>query len=245
MTAETHTTTKHSSRESGYRFGGDYLAPKMSTQEQMIKLYRSEVMNILELSTLSGDDKQRLRRVSADYATALVSLPDAEGDDKEEVERLKRMILDYISSDLPDVNSTYTMGLGRALSKDRPPTIVIDGQPLTESQLAVAYAAIEPSKEVLDRAGEDAAYFPIEAAVVNEVVVTPQTSVLTEGGEVRIDTANTGVDDTLPEEIEPVFDEPHTLRDELRPITGKLIRLGGKVVSIVGLHSPAEQRRAA
>lgn len=243
MTMETNTTTKHSSVESGYGFGSDYLAPKMSAhQEQMIKLYRSEVMGILELSTLSDDDKQRLRRVSADYAIALVSLPDAEGDDKEEAELLKRTILDYISADLPDLSNTYTMGLGRALSKDRPATIVIDGQPLTEAQLAVAYSAIEPSKEVLDRAGESAAYSPVAFDTEVEVALSSELIELTGS---RSDVKPVWTDDPIFEELEPIFDKPHTLRDELRPITGKLARLGGKVISIVGLHTPAEHRRAA
>jgi hypothetical protein len=234
MTIETISPSDHSSFESDYDY--DYTTPRMSAQERIMRAHRMQLMSILELSTLSGDDKQRLRRLSADYVIASAPL-----DEDEEGVELRRIILDNLSTDIPELSNTGMMGLRRAPSKEHPVTILIDGQPLTGAELEAAYTAIEPSKEVLDRATEDAAYFPVyndadAEAPVEKESVEPKEPQPYEGEEWN---------DYDIFEVEPIFDDKHTLRDELRPITGELVKLGRKVVSIVGLHNPAEHRRAA
>jgi hypothetical protein len=236
MTIETISSSDHSLYEGDSNSGYNYLTPRMSVQERMINLHRSQLMDILELSTLSDDDKQRLRRLSAGYVVACAPL-----DEDDESTELRRTILDNLSADIPELSNTGMMGLRRALSKEHPVTILIDGQPLTMTELEVVYSAIEPSKEVLDLAAESAAYFSVyddadTEMPVEKEPVEPKEPQPYEGEEWN---------DYDIFEVEPIFDDKHTLRDELRPITGELVKLGRKVVSIVGLHSPAEHRRAA
>lgn len=238
MTIETISPSNHSSFESDDDSGYNYLTPRMSAQERMIDLHRSQLMDTLELSTLSDDDKQRLRRLSADYAIALVSVPEADKnneEEKKEMELLKRTILDYLSADIPELSNTGMMGLCRASSKEHPVTILIDGQPLDEVQLSVAYSAIKPSKEVLDRAVEDAAYFYVPSAADAEPVKESPAEL----PESQPDSDEKWDDRDIYEEDVPFFDKKHTVRDEI----DYLAEVGGRVISMMGMHRPIDRQR--
>jgi hypothetical protein len=240
MNIETTSSNNRSSSAGEGHPDYGYLVPRLSAEEDAIKLHRSRIMDTLELSTLSADNKQRLRRLSADYAMAIAPLPtDDEGEC--EMALLKRMILNNLSADIPELSDTGMMGLRRTIGKEESIEILIDGQTLSEAELMVAYAAIEPSKEVLDLAVESAAYLAMASDESVESRVEQEPS---EHEEPQPDTGEEWGDYDI-FEPEPLFDDKHTLMDELRPITGKLAKLGGKVVSIVGLRSPDEHRRAA
>lgn len=239
MNIETTSSNDRSSSASESYSVYDYLTPHLSAEEDTIKAYRSQVMDTLELSTLSVDNKQRLRRLSADYVMAITPLP-ADNEGEHEMALLKRVILDNLSGDIPERSDTGMMGLRRTLGKEGAIEILIDGRALSDTELMVAYTAIEPSKEVLDLAVESAICLPV---VSDEGGESQSEAEPNEPEEAQL--GNEEWDDYDIFEPEPLFDDKHTLLDELRPITGKLVKLGGKVVSIVGLRGPDEHRHAA
>jgi hypothetical protein len=197
-----------------------YLKPRSSALDDIIKMHRLELLSLLELSTLSSDDKQRLRQLSADYVVATTPLPDEESE-------LRRTILDNLSADIPELDGSYDMmGLRRASSREHPVTILVDGQPLTEMQLGVVYTAISPSKSALDLAERSSAYFVEPVFDDSDLVMSEHVDV--EHAIERELRGDYNVDDLM-----PAIETRHTLMDELRPITGGLAKIGGVVLSIV------------
>lgn len=215
MSIETYSSPNHTTRD--YYIG-------LNNEEIALGEIRPDVVEILRDSDLSDDDKQRLRKVSADYVVQTRIIPD------EEIE-LRKLILENISSDIPDMNEAGMFGLRRLLSRDHGAVLLVDGQPLTIAQLEVVYTAIEPSKNVLDLA-EDQSRPTVFAA----------EATLEEEQEDEQDL------DTYEYVMRPAIEDASTLLAELRPFTAKLTEFGGRVVSIVGLRSPMsvpEQQKIA
>lgn len=207
---------------------------RRTQQEVAVMELERDFKNFLDSSSLSTDDIQRLRGLSADYNVICTPLPE---DDKD----TRRTVLDYLSSDIPEANEIDSMGLRRLSSSLHGVTIVVDGYPMPISELELVYAIIEPSTEVIDRAVEDAAYFPIYSDASAEM---PAKNEPVEPNEPQPDENEEWSDYDI-FEADPPFEDKHTLRDELRPITGELARLGRKVISIVGVHSSHDHQRAA
>jgi hypothetical protein len=205
----------------------------MRTEQEIeiIKL-EQEFKDFLKYSTLSADDKQHLRSLSADYAIICATLPEG-SDEGIDYQAVRRTALDHLSADFPELAEDNPLGLRRISGSVHGTVIVVDGRPMSPEELQLVYALIEPSKEVLDRAGEDAAYFYIaekadeKPVEVEPVVVEPVVS------------AEYDIDAFEPDEM-PAIEDKHTLTDELRPIAKAL---GGMVISLVG-RRPADNTRS-
>lgn len=219
MTTETLTSNRYdltyATDEYGYR-------RRRSEQEIETILLGEKLQNVLDNSSLSDEDKQRLRGLSADYVVACAPLP-AGVDEDTDYDEIRRTMLSYMSSDLPEVTKVDSTGLRRMQDDIDGTKVMIDGYPLSVKELEVAYVLIEPSTEVLDRAVETAAYFYVanytdeQAAEPALVEAEPQVP------------AEYDIDEYEVNEMPPI-EEAHTLRDELR-------HLGGMVISIAGRRS--------
>lgn len=212
----------------------EYGRRHLYTQQEIdIKNLDQEFKDFLSQSTLTSDDMQRLRRLSADYVVLSSQLPE-ENSNENDYDRTRRTILDYISSDLLEATEEDMLGLRRQLSVHNGTVITIDGQPLSTHELELMYTLIKPSSEVLDRAVEDAAYFYIPAKEVQSVESVPGSH---KQEQPQIP-AEYDIDYFEPDE-EPSIEERHTLRDELQPITDGLVRLiGGAVISLASRRKP-------
>jgi hypothetical protein len=214
MTTETLTSNRYdltyATDEYGYR-------RRRSEQEIEAIVLCEGLKKVLDDSSLSDDDKQRLRGLSADYVVARAPLPAGVGEDTD-YDEIRCAMLGYMSSDLPEVTKIESTGLRRMWDDIDGTKVMIDGYPLSTKELEVAYMLIEPSTEVLDRAVETAAYFyaanhtdeQADEAAPNES--EPQVP------------AEYDIDEFEVNEI-PSIEDAHTLRDELR-------HLGGMVISI-------------
>ena len=227
-------TETFSGSDNELRYATDeYGRRRMRTDQEIeiIKMGR-QFKDFLAYSTLSNEDKQRLRRISADYVVGSVTLP-LKNDDHEDYDEMRRSLLHHVSSDLPLASEGSPFGLCRMLGGANGVTIVADGHPLSMKELEHVYIFIEPSTEVLDRAVKDAAYFYV-ASTTDEgpIEAEPQTPTPAEYDF-----------DYYEADEKPAFEDRHTLLDELRqlrPFTDQLKQLGGRVISIVGLRPPVE-----
>lgn len=197
-----------------------------SEQEIAVIKLRKQLKDFLGHSSLTTDDMQRLRSLSADYNIICTPLP-------EEDKVTRRTVLNNLSSDIPEANEIDAMGLRRLSSSLHGVTVVVDGYPMPVSELELVYTLIEPSTDVLDRAVNDAAYFSVVGKSDEQVSETRQAEVESQD--------STSLSDDV--DLELPLDEKHTLRDELQPITDQLRHIGGKVISIVGLRRPADDRK--
>lgn len=197
-----------------------------SDQEIAVIKLREQLKDYLCHSSLSTDDMQRLRSLSADYNVICAPFPD---DDKV----TRRTVLDNLSSDIPEANEIDATGLCRLSSSLHGTTIVVDGYPMPVSELELVYTLIEPSTDVLDRAVNDAAYFS---------VVSNRDEQVTENRSVEVD-SQVPTRISYDTDLELPLEEKHTLRDELRPITDQLRHIGGKVISIVGLRPSVDNEK--
>jgi hypothetical protein len=216
MTTETLTSNRYdltyATDEYGYR-------RRRSEQEIETIVLGEKLQNVLDNSSLSADDKQRLRGLSADYVVACAPLP-AGVDGGNDYDETRRTMLNYMSSDLPEVTKVGSTGLRRRQGSIDGVQIVIDGYSLSVKELEVAYTLIEPSTEVLDRAVESAAYFYIPNHTDERT-----TEAVPSESEPQVP-AEYDIDEFEVNEMPPI-EEAHTLRDELR-------HLGGMVISIAG-----------
>lgn len=193
-----------------------------------------ECRDILEAASLDDGDQQLLRKVSANYVTASIACEDND-------ERTRQIILEYVSSDLKDFYTDGPFGLRRSISRVGDVSILIDGRELKDIELAIMHQLIEPSSQVLDDAGRDGRPIVIkedEAAVLDNSQDEKKSD--------SDDAAEQSDLDIYEYEDEPPVEDSHTLMDEIRPITGKLMRLGGKIVHISGVRiKDNEQQKIA
>lgn len=226
MTTETRSTSDYDLRFAIDEYG--YRRKRSQREIDDIKLGR-ELQEFLKHSTLTEDDKQRLRGLSADYTVACASFP--EKNDENDYDAVRSSVLAYLSADLPEATEEDALGLRRLSGGNQIVKITVDGHPLSMEEFRLVYTLIPPSAEVLDHVVEDAAYF----YVANEAEKSP------------VESAPAEPEPTVPAEYDidyfeaddmPPIEEKHTLRDELRPITDQLKYLGGKVISIVALRPP-------
>lgn len=183
--------------------------------------YAPGCKDLLDEAMLSEDDKQLLRKVSADFLVASAVR------DEDDI-AARRTILQYASSDLQDFYGENGAGLRRHVSQEGDVTILIDGRELEEVELSIMYRLIEPSTQVLDAAVAYAAPIEIVKDDIEELEGTPAA---------EPDEAEEWADlDIFEYDHEPPIEEAHTFRDELRPITGKLIKIGSKVARLSGVR---------
>ncbi len=181
--------------------------------------YAPDCLDMLEDAGLSENDRQALRKVSADYVIASAARD-------EDDEAARRTILQYASSELVDYDEDSPQGLSRYISDEGDVSVRIDNRTLTSIELGIMYQLIEPSPAVLDRAAQDAQ--PVEltddtymAAFIHEVA--------------RVDGDKDETDDLDIYEAESAY-ETHTLMDELRPLTGTILKFGRKVAHMSGVR---------
>ena len=222
MTTETFTSNRYDltywTDEYGFRH-------RRSEQEIETIILTEKLQNVLNSSSLSDDDKQRLRALSAEYVVACAPLP-AGMDEGTDYDEIRRTMLGYMSSDFPEATKLDSAGLRRMQGNSGKTKIMIDGRPLSVEELEVVYMLIEPSAVVLDRAVEDAAYF-----VGNHIGEQPAEA-STDDSEPK-SPAEYDIDWYEADE-QPSIEEAHTLGDELRPLKDQLRHLGGIVISITG-----------
>ena len=219
MTTETLTSNRYDLTYAIDEYG--YRRRRSEREIEAIVLCEG-LKKVLDDSSLSDDDTQRLRGLSAEYVVACAPLP-AGADEDTDYDEIRRTMLGYMSSDLPEATKVDSTGLRRMQDDIDGTKIMIDGRPLSTKELEVAYMLIEPSTEVLDRAVESAAYFYV-ANHIDEQVAEPTP--VESGPQVP---AEYDIDEYEVNEM-PFIEEAHTLRDELR-------QLGGMVISIAGRRS--------
>jgi hypothetical protein len=184
--------------------------------------YAPECEDMLADAELSEADAQQLRQLSADYVIATAAR------DEHDV-AARRTILQYASSELTEFSEESPRGLSRSISEEGDVSIRLDGRTLTNIELGIMYQLIEPSPAVLDRAARDAQ--PIE--VVDDAYMA---AFIHEATEADIEEPETADDlDLGIYEPEPAY-EAHTLKDELRPLAGVVLKFGKKVARISGVR---------
>lgn len=187
---------------------------RRTEQEIALIELKDRLKDFLDNSTLSFEDIQRLRSLSANYNVSSTPLP-------EDDIASRRLILDYLSSDLKESTEEDATGLRRLSSNLHGVTIVVDGYPLPINELELVYGIIEPSTESLNRPVEEAAYFYVPKLDEGSSMEVQPTDVPKEDGE------GWGDDDVF---------EPEFPTDRARLLAGKLARIGGRVISMIGLR---------
>ena len=204
---------------------------RRSEREIEAIILSENLQRVLDNSSLSDDEKQRLRGLSADYVIACTPLP-AGTDEGNDYDETRRVMLGYLSADFPEVTKVDSTGLRRMQDDTEGVKIRVDGYSLSIEELELVYRLIRPSTEVLDRAVSDAAYFYV-ADRVGEVPAEASPDDPASQDPAEYDTDWYEADEL------PAIEESHTLRDELKPITDQLRHISSKVISIVGLRPPA------
>lgn len=196
--------------------------------------------DFLRDSSLSDDDKQQLRTISAEYAIACTALP--ESDVNHDYDSMRRSVLTYLVSDLPVAADEYELGLYKVSDENSDGVaLAIDGRVLDASEVSLMYTLIKPSAEVLDRASADTAYCYVATASGDQAA--EPLSGQTEPEEHPLsDPAEYDLDDFEPDQ-EPAIEDKRTLRDKLRPVTGGVARLlGWTAISLMSRRRLAAER---
>jgi hypothetical protein len=193
-----------------------------STADRAIAEHGPVLEALLDTSSLSYADKQQLRKLSADYVMATTSYP-------EEETAARREILENLSADVPLYGFEGEYGLRRTLSKHYAPIMLVDGTPITADEFNVLYTVIEPSTEVLDLVTN---VDPLESATepVAQMIELPDETLVDMDVDAMEELA-------FYEQMQPALEQPHRPLDEFLPITGPLLKLGSKVVQLVGFGS--------
>lgn len=228
MAVETFSSNKRDLRYSVDEHGRRY---RRTQQEMDVIELGEEFGGILDQSTLSDDDKQQLRSISARYVMATTPLPE-----EDSFVETRHAILDYLTSDLPELVDQSTSGLCRVSNELGPTQVAVDGRRLSTHELELIYTVIEPSREVLDGVTDETLLWHVDT------IDTRVTKAAAEDDDVQ-DPAEYDIDYFEADEL-PSIEERHTLRDELQPISDRLRLIGGTVVSIVGRRRASDESTA-
>ena len=186
-----------------------------SPEEQAEIDRNAELKDFLDHSSLSDEDLQYLRSISAEYAVVCAPIPEADAERKE--------VLDYLMADIPVLSKADNKGLRRFGVPVEGIALAIDGKQISVEELEYLYMAIEPSADVLDRAVEEAALDHMNM-VATEQPTIPQ---VVEAEEAVADQVEVSHEDVI-------VSVPH--HEVAHPVTDRVKHFSHRVLEIVGVH---------
>jgi hypothetical protein len=188
--------------------GLDRPSPKDESNEKLRRLIND--------AELSAEQQQQLRQVSAHYAVRTAPVPE------ENVRMRDRCLKEaIIQSDLLpyDAQAAENRGISFGIVEDSKAVVYLNGSLLTPAQLEGAYQFISLPDQT-DLEAVRIAFEEKQAEVLEAAYAAPSYE-----------------NDRHLVEMQPAIEAPHTISDELKPITGqiaKVAKMTKRIFEIVG-----------